>query len=49
MAVERLQQTQKKKPELRVDTGAAAKMEEGSGGQQGQKKRGDWKDVFRAL
>jgi hypothetical protein len=48
MAKERLQQSQKKKPELRVDTGTAAKTEEGTR-EQGQKKRGDWKDLFRAL
>jgi hypothetical protein len=49
MATERLQQSQRKKPELRVDTGAAARMEEGRRGQQVQKKKGDWKDLFRAL
>ncbi|KAI4764761.1 hypothetical protein E4T52_03229 [Aureobasidium sp. EXF-3400] len=51
MAKERLQQSQsqRKKPELRVDTGAAARMEEGRRGQQAQKKKGDWKDLFRAL
>jgi len=49
MAMEKLQQSQKKKPELRVDTGAAARMEEGRRGQQAQKKKGDWKDLFRAL
>jgi hypothetical protein len=49
MAKERLEESQKKKPELRVDTGAAARMEEGGRGQQAQKKRGDWKDLFRAL
>ena len=48
MAMERLQQSQRKKPELRVDTGAAARMEEGRRGRQAQKK-GDWKDLFRAL
>jgi len=51
MAKERLQQSQsqRKKPELRVDTGVASRMEEGRNGQGGQKKRGDWKDLFRAL
>ncbi|CAD0095343.1 unnamed protein product [Aureobasidium mustum] len=51
MAKERLQQSQsqRKKPELRVDTGVASRMEEGRGVQGGQKKRGDWKDLFRAL
>jgi len=49
MAMERLQQSQRKKPELRVVTGAAARMEEGRRGQQAQKKKGDWKDLFRAL
>lgn len=51
MAKERLQQsqTQRKKPELRVDTGVASRMEEGRGVQGGVKKRGDWKDLFRAL
>ncbi|KAI4721271.1 hypothetical protein E4T48_02430 [Aureobasidium sp. EXF-10727] len=52
-AEERLQQQsqgQRKKPELRVDTGVAARMEEGRGGVGGQKKRrGDWRDLFRAL
>ena len=42
-------QSQRKKPELRVDTGVASRMEEGRNGQGGQKKRGDWKDLFRAL
>ncbi|KAG9528966.1 hypothetical protein KCU93_g3843, partial [Aureobasidium melanogenum] len=51
MAKERLQQSQsqRKKPELRVDTGVASRMEEGRGVQGGAKKRGDWKDLFRAL
>ena len=51
MANQRLQQSQsqRKKPELRVDTGAAARVEEGRRGQQAQKKKGDWKDLFRAL
>ncbi|KAG9963615.1 hypothetical protein KCU61_g3490, partial [Aureobasidium melanogenum] len=53
MAKERLQQgqgqSQRKKPELRVDTGVASRMEEGRVVQGGQKKRGDWKDLFRAL
>ncbi|KAG9558014.1 hypothetical protein KCU79_g9182, partial [Aureobasidium melanogenum] len=51
MAKERLQQSQsqRKKPELRVDTGVASRMEEGRVVQGGQKKRGDWKGLFRAL
>ncbi|KAH0037249.1 hypothetical protein KCU78_g1744, partial [Aureobasidium melanogenum] len=51
MAKERLQQSQsqRKKPELRVDTGVASRIEEGRGVQGGAKKRGDWKDLFRAL
>ncbi|KAI4730435.1 hypothetical protein E4T49_01795 [Aureobasidium sp. EXF-10728] len=53
-AEERLQQSQgqgqRKKPELRVDTGVATRLEEGRGGVGRQKKsRGDWRDLFRAL
>ncbi|KAI5237593.1 hypothetical protein E4T42_09195 [Aureobasidium subglaciale] len=43
-------QSQRRKPELRVDTGlAGGKMEEGNMGEQGRKKRADWRDLFRAL
>lgn len=42
-------QSQRKKPELRVDTNAAARVEEGRRGQQALKKKGDWKELFRAL
>lgn len=50
MAQERLQpsKSQRKKPELRVDTGVASRLEEGRDAQGGQKKRGNWKDLFRA-
>ncbi|KAH0367342.1 hypothetical protein KCU65_g4654, partial [Aureobasidium melanogenum] len=51
MAKDRLQQSQsqRKKPELRVDTGVASRLEEERDVQGGQKKRGEWKDLFRAL
>ncbi|KAK6000649.1 hypothetical protein QM012_003374 [Aureobasidium pullulans] len=49
MAKERLRQSQRKKPELKVDTAVASRLEEGRGVQGGRKKRGDWKDLFRAL
>ncbi|KAH0273806.1 hypothetical protein KCU91_g5701, partial [Aureobasidium melanogenum] len=51
MAQQRLQtsKSQRKKPELRVDTGVASRLEEGRDAQGGQKKRGNWTDLFRSL
>ncbi|THY41129.1 hypothetical protein D6C98_09385 [Aureobasidium pullulans] len=56
MAKERQQQqqqrsqNQRRKPELRVDTGVAARgLEEGRVQEQKKRSRGDWRDLFRAL
>lgn len=43
------QQPQRKKPELRVDTNLARDLESGVPQKEKQRKRGSWRELFRAL